>query len=70
MVVEMARQNSGAHLLKKPDFLPRIESLRGIAAVRGFVFRAERRFHNLTGSRLVDALAFRARRGVSTSTHG
>jgi hypothetical protein len=70
MVVEMTRQNSGAHLVKKPDFLPRIESLRGIAAVTGFVFCAERRSDNLTGIWLVDALAFRARRGISISTHG
>jgi hypothetical protein len=70
MVLEAARQNSGAHLVKKPDFLPRIESLRGIAAVRGFGFRAERRFGNLTGTWLVDALAVRARKGASTSTDG
>jgi hypothetical protein len=70
MVVEAARQNNGAHLVKKPDFLPRIESRRGVAAQSDFGRHAEPRFDNPTGTCLVDALAVRARRGASTRTHG
>lgn len=70
MVVEAARQNSGAHLVKKPDFLPRSVSRRGIATVKGFGCDGERRFANPTGSRPVDALAVRTRRDAPTSTHG
>jgi len=70
MVVEAARQNSGAHLVKKLDFLPRIASRCGIAAVKGFGCHDERRFADPTGSRPVDARAVRARRGAPTSTHG
>ena len=69
MVVEAARQNSGAHLVKKLDFLPRIASRRGIAAVKGFGCHGECRFANPTGSRPVDALAVRARRGAPTRPH-
>jgi hypothetical protein len=70
MVVEAARQNSGAHLVKKLDFLPPIASRRGIAAVKSFGCHGERRFVNPTGSRPVDAPAVRARRGAPTGTHG
>jgi hypothetical protein len=70
MVVEAARQNSGAHLVKKLDFLPRIASRRGIAAVKGFGCHGECRFANPTGSRSVDARAVRARRGAPTGAHG
>ena len=69
MVVEAARQNSGAHLVKKPDSLPRIASRRGIAAVNGFGCHAERRFADPAGSRPLDAPAFRARKSAPTSTH-
>jgi hypothetical protein len=70
MVVEAARQNSGAHLVKKLDFLPPIASRRGIAAVKGFGCHGQRRFAHPPGSCPVDALAVRARRGAPTSTHG
>ena len=69
MVVKAARQNSGAHLVKKLDFLPRIVSRRGIAAVKGFGCHDERRFADPTGSRPVDARAVRVRRGAPTSAH-
>jgi hypothetical protein len=70
MVVEAARQNSGAHLVKKLDFPPRIASRPGIAAAKGFWCHGERRFANPTGSCPVDALAVRTRRGAPTSPHG
>jgi hypothetical protein len=69
MVVEAARQNSGAHLVKKLDFLPRIAFRRGIAAVQGFGCHGQRRFANPAGSRPLDARAVRARSGAPTSTH-
>jgi hypothetical protein len=69
-VVEAARQNSGAHLVKKLDFLPRIASRRGIAAVRGFGCHGEYRRDNPTTSCLIDALVVRTRRRAPTSTHG
>jgi hypothetical protein len=70
MVIEAARQNSGAHLVKKLESLPRIASRCGIAAVKGFGCHDQRRFADPTGSRPVDALAVRARRGAPTSRHG
>ena len=69
MVVEAARQNSGAHLVRKLDSLPRIASRRGIAAVKGFGCHGQRRFANPAGSCPVDARAVRACSGVPPGTH-
>lgn len=51
--------------VKKLDFLPRIESLRGIAAVTVVGYHVGHHFDDLPGTGAVDVLAFRAFMGVS-----
>jgi exopolysaccharide production protein ExoZ len=51
--------------VKKLDFLPRIESLRGIAATAVVGYHVGHLFDNLPATGAVDALAFRAFMGVS-----
>ena len=51
--------------MKKLDFLPRIESLRGIAATAVVGYHVGHLFDDLSATGAVDALAFRAFMGVS-----